>query len=107
MLVQPQDPVALRRAAAFQRHVDEVQAEPRGGLARQRVGAVAGRPAQVDQRLQAESAGQRGEAAGGGVVAAVQPARGHRAKVAPDEAEHRVVDEQRVHPREHSARGRL
>ena len=102
---QPQDALALRRAAAVQRCVDEFQTEVAGGGAAQRVGSVAGLAAQVDQRPKPVAAGEEGETCGRRVIAAVEPAGRDRGEVAPDQAEHGVVDEQRIDPGKGAAFG--
>jgi hypothetical protein len=104
-VVEPQDPVALRGAAAFQRRIDEIKAERPGGVAAQRIRAVTSPATQVDQRLQAVATGQRGKARRRRVVAAIQPTGGHGGKVAPDQAEHGVVDDQGVEPGKRAAAG--
>ena len=102
---QPEDPLALRRAAAVQRRIDELQAQRLGGLTAQRIRAIAGLAAQVDQRLQAVAAGECGEARRRRMVAAIQAAGHDGGEVAPDQSEHRVVDQQRIEPRERAAAG--
>ena len=56
----------MRRAAALERHVDVVQAEPRGHFARERIRAAVAGAAQVDQRAEVQPPRRRGQMAGVG-----------------------------------------
>ena len=101
--MQPQDPVAVRCAAAFQREVVELEAKLRCSLTRQRIGTALRPAAQIDQRAQTQTRLQAAQAGRRRVIAAIDLARNDRRQIAPDQAEHRVVDEQRVNPGDRTA----
>ena len=104
-LEQPLDPIPLRRAAALQRHVDKHQTKMFCGVAAKGVGAIAAPAAQVDQRLQTIAPRERDEPRRRRMIAPIQPPRRDRRKVAPDQAEHRVVDQQRIDPGKRASTG--
>ena len=88
----------MRRAAAFEGHVDMREAEPRGGVAGERVGAALAVAAQIDQRAEPVAAHGGGEARGCRVVGAVELAGNHLGPIVPQHAEHGVIDQQAVRP---------
>ena len=96
--MKAKDAVALWGAAAFHRHVDEIEAEAGGGLPGESVSAIIGLAAEVDQGPDTPAAGEHGEAAGRGMVGPIEAAGRDLGEVGKAEAEDGVVDEEGVDP---------